>query len=167
LQADLETMEVSSLLGIPPILLNKFVERGSYGIVPSIRSGKGRGSRRRFSQDDLFGIALVWWLFEAGLRTQAIQYVLNQMCGGRLGSKANDAARIVIERKAELLMIKRSPRKEVGAEYPEQRVLLTDAGRISEQFKGLETETLLVLPVGKLYSRLKVDMQRLESRERI
>lgn len=167
LQPDFETMEVSSLLGIPPILLNKFVERGSYGIVPSVRSGKGRGSRRRFSQDDLFGIALVWWLFESGLRTKTIQYVLNQICGRRLGSKASDAARIVVERNAELLIIRREPRKEVGTEYPKQRVLLTDAGRMAEQMKGLKTETLLVLPVGHLNARLNVDMQRLQSGERV
>jgi hypothetical protein len=127
-----------------------------------VRSGKGRGSRRRFSQDDLFGIALVWWLFEAGLRTQAIQYVLNQICGGRLGSRASDAARIVTERKAELLVIKRWPRKKVGAEYPKQRILLTDTGGMSEQTDGLETEALLVLPVGKLYSRLTKVMKGLQ-----
>lgn len=160
-------MEVSSLLGMRPILLNKFVERGSYGTVPSVRSGRGRGSRRRFSPDDLFGIALVWWLFEAGQRTQAIQYVLNQICGGRRGSRASDAARIVNERKAEMLIVNREPRTEVGAEYPKQRVLLTNTGGMSEQIKGLDTETLLIVPVGNLYSRLKVDIQKLESRERV
>jgi hypothetical protein len=169
LQTDFETTEVSSLVGIPPILLNKFVERSSYGIVPSVRSGKGRGSRRRFSQDDLFGIALVWWLFESGLRTRVIQFVLNQICGGRRDSRANDAARLLIERGAELLLVEREPRTdhEHATEHPKQRVRLMDADRMTGEIKAFKTATLLVLPVGNLYSRLKVDMQRLESRERI
>lgn len=165
MHTDFETMEVSSLLGIPPILLNKFVERGTYGIVPSVRSGKGRGSRRRFSQDDLFGIALVWWLFESGLRTKAIQYVLNQICGGHLHSSASEAARILAEQKTELLIIKREPRKKVGAKYPKQRVLLTEAGQITDQIKALNTGILLVLPVGSLRSRLTADVDRLISGE--
>jgi hypothetical protein len=163
LHADFETMEVSSLLGIPPILLNKFVERGTYGIVPSVRSGRGRGSRRRFSQDDLLGIALVWWLFEAGLRTQAIQYVLNQICGGRLKSKANDAARILAERKAELLTIKRKPRNKIGAKHPKQEVQFADVRQAAEQIKGLETEILLVVPIADLRSGLTTDLDRLRS----
>lgn len=163
MQTDFETTEVTSLVGIPPTLLNKFVERGSYGIVPSVRTGNGRGSRRRFSPEDLFGIALVWWLFEAGLRTQAIQYVLKQICGGRRGSSASDAARIVAERSAEFLIIRREPRQTVGRKYPKQGVLLTDTTQMAEQTKALETEILLVLPIENLRSRLAADVNRFAS----
>jgi DNA-binding transcriptional MerR regulator len=128
-----------------------------------VASKNQRYSRRRFSQDDLLGIALVLWLFEAGLRTQAIQHVLNQICGGRRGSRASDAARILIERKAELLTIKRSPRKEIGAEYPKQRVVLTGAARLNEEINRLSRESLLVIPLGNLYSRLKANMNEIST----
>lgn len=152
-----ETAEVTEIVGIPLILLNKFVERGQYGVQASVRAGKGRGSRRLFSKDDLFGIALVWWLFESGLRTKVIQFVLNQICGRKLNSKANDAARVLNEREADLLLVERTPRTEAkeGATRPVQRVVLADAEQATEQIKQLGTWTLLALPVRNLYSRLK------------
>jgi hypothetical protein len=162
-----ESTEVATAVGIQPILLNKFLERHKYGIQASVRSGIGRGRRRNFSEDDVFGIALVWWLFESGLRTKVIQFVLNQICRGKLNSRANDAARILVERETELLVVEREPRTgaEQGAEHPEQRVRLMDADRITSEIKVLETGSLLVLPVGHLYARLKTEMHRLQSGE--
>ena len=55
------------LVGISPIYLQNFVQRNSYGLRASIQPGKVREQRRFFSRDDVFGIALVWLLFESGL----------------------------------------------------------------------------------------------------
>src|SRR5438045_5990790 len=85
-------MDIARLVGIQPSLLNKFIQRGKYGIEASVQPGKGQGKQRFFGEADLYGIALVYWLFESGLRSETIQYVLNQVCGGRRGSKASDAA---------------------------------------------------------------------------
>ena len=77
-----ESRDVIRLVGISPVYLNKFVERGLYGIAPSERTGAGRGRRRLFTSEDVFGIALVWWLFEAGqyatspLRTAGMSFDL-------------------------------------------------------------------------------------------
>jgi DNA-binding transcriptional MerR regulator len=71
-----ETRDVIWLTGIPATYLNKFIEHRSFGITPSIREGTGRGSRRLFSDEDVLGIALVWTLFQAGLRSKAIGEVL-------------------------------------------------------------------------------------------
>jgi hypothetical protein len=171
LQEFFETAEVTELVGIPLILLNKLVERSQYGVHASVRAGRGRGSRRLFSKDDLFGIALVWWLFESGLRTKVIQFVLNQICGPKRNSKANDAAMLLKERESDLLLIKRTPRTETkeGVTHPVQRVFLTDAEQSIGQIKQLDTATLLALPIRDLYSRLKgeLDKRQPESLKRV
>jgi hypothetical protein len=74
-----ETRDMVRFTGIPPNYLNKFIERRSFGIKPSIRKGSGRGTRRLFSDEDAYGIALVWALFQAGLRSKVIGQVLKAM----------------------------------------------------------------------------------------
>lgn len=71
-----ETRNVIDFTGIPTTYLNKFIERRSFGIKPSIRKGAGQGRRRLFSDEDVLGIALVWSLFQAGLRSKVIGQVL-------------------------------------------------------------------------------------------
>ena len=74
-----ESRDVAQLTGISAIYLNKFVERASFGIKPSLRPGHGRGSRRWFATSDLYAIALAWWLFQAGLRSRVIAQVLKSL----------------------------------------------------------------------------------------
>jgi hypothetical protein len=69
------------LVGITPIYLQNFLQRGSYGLHSSVSPGKLRSQRRLFSQDDVYGIALVWLLFEAGLRGDSIARILNVVAG--------------------------------------------------------------------------------------
>jgi len=163
LQKNFESTEISALVGIQPFYLNKFIERKQYGIESSLRAGKGRGSRRLFSEDDVFGVALVWWLFESGLRSGAIQYVLNQICGGRLKSKASDASRILAERGAEALAVMREPRKDKDANrgYPKQVVFLLKKSQLFELIEKANAMSLLVIPIGNLFARLMESMRKL------
>src|SRR5688572_16037241 len=114
-----ETADISErLVGITPRHLNKFVQQGLAGIRPSIQAGKVRAQRRLFSEEDVFGIALIWMLFEAGLRADPIRRIQRQIVNAKKGS-ANDAAKRLIEQKAEYLLIIRQPRgpsKEPDAE---------------------------------------------------
>ena len=103
------SMDVARLVGIQPALINKFIERHQYGIAASVQTGE-RGKERRFGEQDVYGIALVYWLFESGLRSDSIQFVLNQICDRHLDSKANDAAAKLLGRKAEVLVVSRQPR---------------------------------------------------------
>jgi hypothetical protein len=156
-----ETSELTNLVGVQPIHLNKFIERGQYGITASVRTGRGRGRRRIFNEEDVFGVALVWWLFETGLRSGTIQYVINQICGGHLNSRANDAAQILLERQTQVLLVKREPRsaKDLDAEYPKQRVYFFDESRASQSVRELAASSVLVVPVGNLFSNLKKAIQ--------
>jgi hypothetical protein len=151
----LGSMDVARLIGIKATLLNKFVERGKYEIEASIRpAGGGRGKERLFGEEDIFGIALVHWLFESGLRYEVIQRVLNQVCGGRLESRANDAAAALLRRKVEMLVITREPRAAGIAKAPEQVTRLCDSGQASQIIRDV-SGSALVIPVGDLFSRLR------------
>ena len=78
---------VERLVGITPLYLQNFVQRGSYGIRASVKPGKVRVQRRLFSRDDVFGIALVWLLFESGLRGDPIARALNDIAGTKKASR--------------------------------------------------------------------------------
>jgi hypothetical protein len=118
-----DSNEVCELVGIGPLLLNKFVERKTYGIQPSVRTGKGRGGRRLFSPDDVFGVAFVWWLFESGLRSNVIQLVLDQICKAK-NARADQAAKRLIERKIQTVRVQIQPRISPGLKMPSTSVFL-------------------------------------------
>lgn len=147
--------DLAEFVGIQPVQLNKFIERKKYGIV---RPGRGRGKERRFSEEDAFGIALVWWLFESGLRSEVIQLVLNYVCGGgksgRPQSKANDAVRILLDGSVEMLAIKREPRT-APAKHPAQTTSLCTAAQAAQLVQGTSTASVLIVPVGNLFARLQ------------
>jgi len=153
-----DSNEVCELVGIGPLLLNKFVERKTYGIQPSVRRGKGRGGRRLFGPDDVFGIALVWWLFESGLRSNVIQTVLDQICRGERGA-ADQAARKLIQRKIQVVRIQTHPRREdPNLKMARQLIFL-----IAEEKPNVAKPVCIVqeIPVGLLYSILLDKMKKL------
>ena len=150
----LGSTDLAILVGIQPTLLNKFVERKQYGIDPSVRPGAGRGKERLFGERDVLGIALVHWLFESGLRSESIQFVLNQVCGGLLDSAASDAAAIVLGTKKSALVITREPRT-VPAKHPKQRSRLYDLAKATELVGETSTASVLIIPIGNLYASLQ------------
>jgi hypothetical protein len=93
-----ETKDVLQLTGIPSVYLNKFIERKSFGLRPSVRTGGGRGSRRLFITPDLYGVSLVWWLFESGLRSKVIDRVIRDFLPGSVISATNVAGLFLVPR---------------------------------------------------------------------
>jgi hypothetical protein len=151
-------MDLARLVGIQPALLNKFIQRGKYGIAASVQPGKGQGRERRFGEKDVYGIALVYWLFESGLRSESIQYVLNQICDGKLRSGANDAASNVLRRTNNMLAISREPRR--GYEkHPAQKTRLVDTTEASRLVRENSTASVLIIPVGSLFASLREMME--------
>jgi hypothetical protein len=159
-----DSTTVIELVGISPVYLNTFMERKQYGIEASFSIGTGRGSRRIFSKEDVFAVALVWWLFESGLRSETIQFVLNQICHGRLHSSARDAARRVMEGHSEFLVIFRQPRKakELKSKHPRQRVLLEKLDPVRHIEKA--DESVLIIPVGSFFSNLQQSMDSIQTK---
>src|SRR5260370_5432897 len=155
-----DSNEVCELVGIGPLLLNKFVERKTYGIQPSVRRGKGRGGRRLFSPDDVFGIALVWWLFESGLRSNVIQTALDEICRGERGV-ADQAAKKLIQKKIQVVRIQTHPRREnPNLKMPRQLIFL-----IAEKKSNVVKPACIVpeIPGGLLYSIVLDKMKKLTS----
>ena len=155
---DFGSMDVAGLVGIQPTLVNKFIEREQYGVAASVQSG-GRGKERIFSEKDVYGIALVHWLFDSGLRTEAIQFVLNQICGGRLDSRANDAAAVLVAREPEVLAITREPRTGY-AKHPEQKTYLCDMRQAVQLVHEAATRNVLVIPVANLSAALRARLEK-------
>jgi hypothetical protein len=152
-----DSNEVCELVGIRPLLLNKFVERKTYGIQPSVRSGKGRGGRRLFSPDDVFGIALVWWFFESGLRSNVIQIVLDGICQAKR-ARADQAAKRLIEKKIQRVRVQIESRESPRLKMPTLRVyLITQENPNVLRPVAMELE----VPVGHLYWFVLHKMKRL------
>jgi hypothetical protein len=136
------------LVGITPIYLQNFVSRGSYGLKASAKPGKVREQRRVFSRDDVFGIALVWLLFESGLRGDPIARVLNDVAGTKKAN-ANLAAKKLLQSKTEYLRILRTPRGPTkspsGKPAQETRIITqAEASEPRPWNQGIE----LLIPVG-------------------
>jgi hypothetical protein len=154
-------MDLARLIGIQPTLLNKFIQRGKYGITASVQPGQGQGRERSFGEEDVYGTALVYWLFESGLRSESIQYVLNQICGGKLNSKAAVAASVILRQPIDMLVIKRTPR--TGYEKrPAQKTRVLGTDEAARLVRETTTDSVLVVPVGRLFANLREKMGGLE-----
>jgi hypothetical protein len=154
-----ESSAVTALVGIQPVHLNTFIERKLYGIAPSVRAETGRGGRRIFSETDVFGIGLVWWLFESGLRSQTIQAVLSKTTESKQEATANDAAIALIQGATTLLLVDSHPR--TGSPGEDSHFLQV---RCVKEVRGVKVDmrkclnSVLVVPVGNLFARLKKAM---------
>src|SRR5215469_13732163 len=125
MSTDIDSADVTDrLVGITPIYLQNFISRGLYGLRASARPGKVREKRRLFSREDVFGIALVWLLFESGLRTEPIARTLNEIAGTKKAN-ANLCAKKLLESQTDYLLMIRHPRgptKTPQEKKPEQIV---------------------------------------------
>jgi hypothetical protein len=144
------------LVGITPIYLQNFISRGLYGLRASAKPGKIYTLRRLFSRDDVFGIALVWLLFESGLRSEPLLRILNEIAGTKKAN-ANLAAKKLLESGAEYLVITRQPRgpTKVPEDKPGQNVGAIRQGEFAktiEQHQEQGIVTLLVIPVGMKFA---------------
>jgi hypothetical protein len=152
------SVDVSAAVGMQPTLLNKFIDRDrNYGIKPSVQRGK-RGGERIFSEQDVYGIALVHWLFESGLRSETIEFVLNQICGRREPS-ANDAAALLVAQKPDVLVVTREPR--IGyAKHPEQKTHPYSIDKAVSLVEDAGTRSVLVIPVANLFAKLRARLEK-------
>jgi hypothetical protein len=146
---------VELLVGITPLYLQNFVQRGSYGIRASVKPGKVRSQRRLFSRDDVFGIALVWLLFEAGLRSDPLVRVLKDITKTDKAN-ANLAAKKLLESQSAYLLIVRQPRgPKTPGDKPEQRVKPIKQSELARAIEQYPTADLLIIPVGPKFDDIR------------
>ncbi len=152
------------LVGITPVYLNNFLQRGLFGLTASVQAGKLREKRRLFSREDVFGIALVWLLFESGLRTDLTIRVLKEIVGSdKTNANANRAAKKLLESKADYLVILRQPRTptKTPPDKPGQTVRVAGASEIAEMLGQYPTAELLLVPVGHKFDDVRKRMEML------
>jgi hypothetical protein len=159
-----ESRELTAITGMTPNFLNRLVERGLHGIKPSVRSDVSTGGRRWFSQEDVYGVALVYWLFEAGLRagsgkarTSVIQNVLDEIVGRR-GATANEAAKRLTEPFVPVLAI-------IQKIYPygeprhtrklEVRFMESEGFSFDDPLNFNLYDVVIKIPVGNLFIRIE------------
>jgi hypothetical protein len=165
LRPEIDAADISErLVGITPVYLQNFLQRGSYGLRSSVSPGKVRSQRRLFSREDVFGIALVWLLFESGLRTDPTIRVLKEIVGSdKTNANANRAAKKLLESKADYLVILRQPRTptKTPPDKPGQTVRVAGASEIAEMLGQYPAAELLVVPVGHKFDDVRKRMEML------
>jgi hypothetical protein len=164
----IDTADISErLVGITPVYLQNFLQRGSYGVRSSVSPGKVRSQRRLFSPEDVYGIALVWLLFESGLRSDPIARILKEIAGTKKPD-ANKAAHTLTENNTDYILILRAPRRPSKsiADKPVQRVeMVTEEGLSMYLFsKGPEEgdedfitndQNVLIVPIGDKFADVR------------
>lgn len=78
----LSSGEVVEILGIKPGRLERFL--ANYPLSPAGQTGRGKGSRRLFSPDDVRRLGIAKWLLDDGFRPQSLANILEQMQDERL-----------------------------------------------------------------------------------
>jgi hypothetical protein len=149
--------DVSKLVGITTVYLNALVARKLYGIVPSISDRHGEMKLRIFGENDVFGIALIWMLFEGGLRTKSIREILFQLVETD-EPDASAAADFIAKSEISHLVILRAPAKPKKNAKHWLRVEPTSQENLNELFvesvQKYPGAFILVAPVGTLFSEL-------------
>jgi len=152
--------DLNELLGITPIHLNALVHRKLYGITASISDRHGETKLRIFGEEDVFGVALVWMLFEAGLRTQPIRGVLNQLVETKRPD-ANLAAEFLLDSEADYLVVVCELTKPKGKASPKAWADRAMEEDLAEIIAKNPTASVLVVPVGAQFADIK---KRIEAR---
>jgi hypothetical protein len=83
------TGEAAEILGIPIWRLQKFLDSRQYNLSSEGKLGRGRGSRRVFSQEDLHRIALANWLVKDGFGPQFVGSVVQRLDDNEVGVYLN------------------------------------------------------------------------------
>lgn len=157
----IESSDLTDLLvGITPLYLNTFLQRKLYGITASVQSGKVREKRRLFSEGDTYGIALVWMLFESGLRTQTIRRILNEL-GGTKKANARVTAEALRKAAAEYIVVLREPRKPKGKAEPVPQIRTAKHSDLPKIVEQIGTANVLIVPIGAKFKDIQKRIEAL------
>lgn len=156
------------LVGITPVYLQNFLQRGSYGLRSSVSPGKVRSKRRLFSPEDVYGIALVWLLLESGLRGDPIARILKDVARTKTVN-ANKAAEVLRSDGSDYLLVIRTPRRPSKsiAKKPDQQVHFMQKVHMASEkalgaFLGEDIDrTILILPVGDKFADIHTRLEML------
>jgi len=144
------------LVGIAPVYLQNFLQRRSYGLRSSVSPGKVRSQRRLFSTEDVYGIALVWELFESGLRGDPIARILNDVAGTKKADANKAAAKLRAGEVAYLLVFRtaRHPSKNIS-KMPIQKIETVTEEGFARVLKRWPRQSAQVIAVGEKFADVR------------
>lgn len=158
----IETSDLTDrLVGIRPVYLNRFIQRHQYGVRASAQEGKVREQRRKFNREDVFGIALVWLLFESGLRSEPIRWILRAIGKSRTAD-TNRAAQVLQRSGAEYLAYIRHSRRPGKQESKvDQQILICTRSQLGELCLNNAEASITTIPVGSKFNDIQKRLELL------
>jgi hypothetical protein len=160
----LSSSDVTAIVGITPIYLNALVHRKLYGIAASISDQHGEMKIRIFSEEDVFGIALVWMLFESGLRTQSIREILLQVVETDEPDANAAAESLALSGVAHLLIIRepsKSKKKKTANLLVEPTLIDDLVDLVENAVAEHRTAAILLVPVGARFAEIENKIKRM------
>lgn len=154
------------MVGITPVYLNALVHRKLYGIAASISDALPGIKARIFSKEDVLGIALVWTLFEAGLRPEPIKEILRSLAGTKKPD-AVAAAQFLLSSAVDYLVVaceqdgsKGKAKLKLTVEPTTRRKLF---GRVKDTVAKHLTGPVTVVPIGEKLSDVDIKIRAMVS----
>ncbi len=157
----LATPDVASLLKADRFTLNRLVNR--FELEPSYGS-RGQGKVLLFGIEDIGTIALVYWLFRSGLRTEAIRDALadrqfNELRQKLVSTEAFERVGTQFSYLVSWRVVRRvkstQKRKAKGKVETEQKVRLArDIAEVQRILKDEKQFGFVVIPIGRLLREL-------------
>jgi hypothetical protein len=147
-----QTPEVAKLLKASRFMLNRLMLRCK--IEPSFGSRRGRGSRLIFTVEDVATLAVAYWLFRSGLRTQAIRQALDdkqvkQLCNTLTGVEA-------LENAGTRLGFLVTWRHAKGSDASQEVKLEKNFAGVQRILESVLQYGIVVIPIGRLVQDLAV-----------
>lgn len=155
------TDRIAYLVGLDKWRVIKFATGKEYEIQPAYGQASGQGTRRLYSLDNAYEIALAVRLLETGFRSKVIGKILRQLRQSGLVGKQLRGAR-------KYLAVFRTPM--TGAPLKKKRLqsveLVASMDEATKVAKGRPEDDMIVVPVGPLVSEIEERLATLESGER-
>jgi hypothetical protein len=146
------------LADIPAPFLNMLLQRKLYGITASVEGRRGDKNSRRFDEETVFGIALVWMLFTSGLRTEPIRQILKDIAE-TTKADAVEAAQVLLQAQVSYLVIFRelvNTGDEAGRELKTAGTSFVED--IAKYVTDNPTSSVLTVPVGERFTDIEQRM---------
>jgi hypothetical protein len=122
------------------------------GIETSVGTRGGRGSRLLFTVDDVATLALAYWLFRSGLRTQAIRQALDDDKVKKLCAELNSAE--AFEQASTHLEFLVTWRPAKGKLASQEVKLEKDFTGVQQILRTVIQNGFVVIPIGRLLKEL-------------
>jgi len=154
------TAQIAKLLRVPEWRIIKFVGGKEYRITPALSEAAGSGTRRLYNLENVCELAVAWWLFQTGLRSDVVGWVLHQVRNEQQLKSILD----VEEQKARsiYLAVIRTERKGNYVAPRQEALYIQNHDQIQNLLSASTADSGFVLiPIGMKFMNLKRRLEKL------